>query len=103
MDSIYLLTIIRYYLSESYDHDLTSISKVYCKIYYYISYSLSTISPMMLVFISAERIASIKFPSKKYIFYTFKYQIIYFLAILAFNVVLYIQVYSLKFDFINQN
>lgn len=92
MDLIFLLTLIKYYMSESFDIHLETTSVWFCKFYYYITYGFSTISPMMLLYISIERIVSIKLPSKRFILRKQKYQIFYFLTVLISNLLLYSQV-----------
>lgn len=63
-DTFYLLFMIFDYLQYGFDIDLTFSSKYSCKPIWYFDYCLSTISPMILVYISVEKVISIKCQSK---------------------------------------
>ncbi len=66
MDSIYLVEIIVTNLQLSYSIDITVLSKIACKLWNYLNYSLDAQSPMLLVYISIDRYVSIKMPALRF-------------------------------------
>ena len=89
-DSIYLINLLVNYLEVSFGVTITISSSMSCKIQNYFSYSLATISPMILAFISCERFFEIKYPVKELSFGKRKIQIIYLGVILFFNILFYL-------------
>lgn len=89
-DSIYLINMLVNYLEVAFGMMITISSSFSCKIQNYFSYSLATISPMILVFISSERYLEIKHPIKQFMFRKKKIQLIYLSVILFFNVFFYL-------------
>ena len=92
MDNIYFILIFHPYLANAFDINVTAMSNVACKLYWYARYSMAIISPMMNVYISAERFVSITFPSQKLFLLKEKIQIGYILVIISINLALAIQV-----------
>lgn len=91
-DILILILVIVNYLQAGYDYDLTIISKATCKIYWYLNFSIASISPMLLVYISFEKAVSIHKPSKRYFFRKQKTQFIYFLMTISYNFVVYLPI-----------
>ena len=87
IDSLYLLQIILSALEYSYGIKLATSSNLGCKFYIYFNYSMATISPWLLVYISAERLISIIKPSKRFILREddnqFNYFVLMFLVVSA--------------------
>jgi len=93
-DSFYLLQIIGTYLQYTYSLDITTISNVSCKVWYHLNYSLATISPWLVVFISIDRYISIKYPARRFIMRNRSNQFIWYLF-----VVISLQIYYLPVPF----
>jgi len=91
-DTIFLVQIIVTYLQLTDNFDLTIISNVICKLWYYLNYSLATQSSMLLVYISIDRYVSIKFPAYRFFMRKRNNQLIYFIFIFMFNLVYYLPV-----------
>ncbi len=66
MDTIYLLQLIVTNLQLSYQIDITLISNISCKLWWYINYSLANQSSMLLVYISIDRYIAIKVPALRF-------------------------------------
>jgi hypothetical protein len=100
MDMSYLSLIIVNYLDYGFDYDLTITSKYFCKLYWYLNFVLGPISPYLLIYISIEKLISIKYPTKKYFLRRKETQLIYFIGILAFNFVFYLPIaYVFKIEY----
>jgi hypothetical protein len=91
-DSIFLVQIIVTYLQYSFAIDPTIYSKVICKLWWYLNYSLATQSPMLLVYISIDRYLSIKRPALRFLMRKGNNQFIYFIFVFMFNLVYYLPV-----------
>ena len=85
MDTIFLVQIIVTYLQLSFSIDPTYLSKVICKLWYYLNSSLTTQSSMLLAYISIDRYVSIKFPAYRFFMRKRNNQLIYFIFIFMFN------------------
>lgn len=59
-DSLFLIHLIFFCLKYAFNYDINKISQLSCKLVHYSNYSMSTISPMILVYISIERMISVK-------------------------------------------
>lgn len=92
MDSIYLLQFIVTFLNGSLRIDLSIISNIVCRLWYYINYSFATFSPMFLVYISIDRFISIKWSTKRFILRKRNYQLIYVMFIIAVNLLYYLPI-----------
>lgn len=68
---------------------LTSLP-AYCKLFNFINYSFSAISPMLLVYISLDRFISIKYLSRRKYLKNNKIQLIFIFALIVFNFIFYI-------------
>lgn len=91
-NSVILVLMIEDYFNTTFKFGLSFLSKYVCKLYYYISFSLATISPMILLYISVEKLVSMKYPSKVYLFRRANVQLICLVFIIAFNSVYYLPV-----------
>ena len=91
-DTFYLVQIIVTNLQLSYNTDITLISNIACKLWYYLTYSLDAQSSMLLVYISIDRYVSIKMPAYRFFMRKRNNQLIYFIFIFMFNLVYYLPV-----------
>ena len=99
MDTIFLAQLIVTFLQVTFNIDISILSKVLCKLWWYFNYSLATQSTMLLVYISIDRYVSIKIPALRFFMRKRNNQLIYFIFIFMFNLVYYLPVtynYSLK-------
>jgi len=94
MDAIYLVQIIVTNLQLTYRTDISTISKITCKLWVYLTYSLDSPSSMLLVYISIDRYVSIKMPAQRFFMRKRNNQFIYFIFIFMFNLIC---------DFIDEN
>lgn len=94
LDLIYLFKIlIDYIIYNSFQVDLSTLSRISCKMTFFVNYSLDVGSPMLLVYISIEKYISIRYPSKRIVLRRKGNQSAYFLLITIFNLFLYLPVY----------
>ncbi len=101
-DTIFLVQIIVTCLQFSFNTDLTILSNVLCKLWYYLNYSLDTQSSMLLVYISIDRYVSIKLPAQRFFMRKRNNQLIYFVFVFMFNLIYYLPVtYNYKISEIN--
>ncbi len=77
-DSIYLFYVITINLQLAYNLDVTTFYSLICKLYSFFSYSLSALSPFLIVYISIDRYISIKYPARRFFLRKPKIQHIYF-------------------------
>ena len=91
IDTIYLLDVIRLNF-DFYDLKLLSLSKDWCKSYIYLHNVISSIPPMLLVYISIERFVSIRNPHKIDMFRKRSFQFTYFFQIVLFSLILYMPI-----------
>ena len=91
-DTFYLALIIVTYLQFSFNIDLTILSNVICKLWFYIVYSFDSQSSMLLVYISIDRYVSIKIPSIRYFMRKRNNQLIFYIFKLMFDFIYYLPV-----------
>lgn len=96
IDSFYLLQIIVIYLQSNFDITIVNSTQFTCKLLIYLNYSFATISPMILVYISAERFVALKHSGSGQLRKKTN-QLVYLLCVICFNSVYYIPAY-LYFD-----
>jgi len=89
-DIIALSTISISYLE--YGLNILFVNKYICKLYWYFSFLTGPISPILIVYISLEKIISNKYPVYDYFLKNKKHQLIFFIAVIAYNSVLYLPV-----------
>jgi hypothetical protein len=80
------------YMSSAFNYDPTIISDFVCKLFNYLAYGMSAISPWCLVYISFERFIVIKYYSKRFVYKKKKIQIIFLILLFAFNILYHINV-----------
>lgn len=66
-DIIYLPQILIDYTQSAYNYDITILSSLECKICIFFNYSLDSISPWLLVYISIEKFVAINYPREKFL------------------------------------
>ncbi len=90
IDSAYLFMIIQPYLAYPFQLDFTLISDKVCKLFKYFNYSLDVISPWLLVFVSFDKLVSIRIPARKELLRNATCQRFYLLFIFVFNMIYYL-------------
>lgn len=88
-DTIYLIQMVVDSIAYNYGYDITAMSVLSCRVYFHVNNSIATLSPMLLVYISLERLISIKYPHKRFILRKPNNQFIYLICIFVFNMVYY--------------
>lgn len=88
-DTMYLIQMVTDAILFNYGYDITGISILSCRVYYYINNSLATLSPMLLVYISVERLISIKYSHKRFILRRPINQFFYLISVIFFNMIYY--------------
>lgn len=91
-DFSFLFLILVNYFAYGFEYDLTVTSKYVCKIYWYVNYFMAPVSPWLIIYISFEKVISIRYPSKRYLFRNKNNQLIYLLIIIAYNSLYYLPV-----------
>lgn len=91
-DTIFLVQIVINYFAYGFGWDLTTLSKYVCKMFWYINYTSDMMSPLILIYISAEKLVSIKYPARKDFFRHPRIQFIYLLIVIAYNSVYYLPI-----------
>ena len=104
LDCIYLPLVFHPYLAYAFQINITAMSNVACKVYWYARYSLAIISPMMNVYISVERFIAITFPARKLFLLKTNIQIAYIFMIIVVNFVFAVQVaIGFELQYVNIN
>ncbi len=88
-DSIYILTIIVYYLQYSFSIDYIFSFNLTCKFFVYFVSTFSPISSLLLIYILIERYLSISYPVESNILNKNKIQSAYLIIIMILNFVYY--------------
>ena len=100
-DLLYLLQLIilfmQFGIGGVYDYPDASIT--FCKIFNFLNYSMATISPSLIIYISVERYISARYPSKRFIFGKNKTQMLYLLAVCVYLTAFYLA-YPFFYDLI---
>ena len=104
-DTFYLLQLPILNIVLSYPKiDPVSKSVLFCKIFLYLDFALVALSPMLLIYISMERLISIKFPTQRFILKKQKYIILFSFLVTVFNLLYYIEAalyYNIEIKHIN--
>lgn len=90
MDTAYLSQIIIGYLERVNNIQITNSSPIACKLVKYFDFALDAPSPMLIFYISVERLISLKYPAKCFILRNRKNQLIYLFIIVTFNFIYYV-------------
>ena len=93
VDSLYVIQIIPMYLVYAFGLDFTIVSLSACNFIWYFNYIFSGISPWLLVYISIERLISIKYTKWKSFLRNRLNQLIYFILVLFCAFVVYIPIF----------
>ena len=80
------------YLTDVFGFDVRNVSDYLCKSYYYVYMIHVSISPMLVAYISIERLMTLKNPFQPLLLRKKSFQLIYLVAILAFNALIYLVV-----------
>jgi hypothetical protein len=94
-DMVYLVTQVPLLnIQQSYPsiNPLTR-SSWFCKLWMFSDYALVDTSPMIILYISVERLVAVKFPAKRFILRKHKIILIYTLVITVINLIYFIPVY----------
>jgi len=73
-DSIFMLQMINPFLLYIYGRNLMTLSEISCKLISYLAFGLFSLTPMLLIYISIEKLISIKYPTKKFLMRKKKWQ-----------------------------
>jgi hypothetical protein len=76
IDTLFLLQSLNLIVKTQQLIDLSEISSLTCKLFIYVNFSSYILSPMALFYISIEKLVSIKYPSKRFMFRKKKHQVI---------------------------
>jgi hypothetical protein len=97
---IYLLAIeyfnviiVRVYLAHAFEFDLNVQSVYVCRFYWFIHFVAGATVPLLLFYISLERLVSIGYPSKRFILRKNNYQLVYFICVIAYQSIFYSSVF----------
>ena len=95
IDSIYLIQILVSYFQLAYEINFLQLNKfdVVCKLYYYFNYALDPISALILVYISVDRLISLRYPARRGMLRNTRVQLVFLTCVVVFNLVFYIPVY----------
>jgi hypothetical protein len=91
-DSIYILTLIIYYLKYAFSIDIIFSYNFSCKIFFYFICSLSPISSLLLIYILIERYLSISYPVESNVLNKNKIQSTYLIIIIILNLLYFLPV-----------
>jgi len=76
-DSIFILQMINPFLLSLTGRNLSLVSNLLCKLTFYLGLGLFSLTPMLLVYISVEKLVSIKYPAKKFLMIKKRWQVAY--------------------------
>lgn len=93
-DTLFLLTILNYYLIKAIDINLTIKSSLACNIFMYFMYTIAPVSSSILVYILIERYLSIKYPVESNFLRKSSIQLAYLVGTISFNLVYSIVAFS---------
>ena len=93
LDSLFLLCIFVIFFAKGFQLSLYLISELSCKLFFYIGQSAAFYSPLILVYISLDRVFSLKYYSKRLLLKKFIFQYIFVLFFVTFNYFYYVPVF----------
>lgn len=91
VDSTYLLTILNFYF-KNFGIDITILSSVACKSFFYFSYSFQPISALLHIYILVERYLAVKYPIESNLLCKRKTQKVYLTSVFVLNFVFYLPI-----------
>lgn len=89
-DTAILIQIVIAYMQLSIEYDPTITSTMFCKVFSFFNYAFGPISSLLIVYISCERLISIKYFSGKNYLSVLKIQILFYVLVIVFNIVYYL-------------
>ena len=89
---IFLSGILVFIFENFFLLNLSLISDLSCKLYFYFSYTASNYLPIILVYLALDRFISIKYYAKRLLLKQFKFQFIFIISFFMFNSLFYIPV-----------
>ncbi len=102
-DSIYLITLVNYYLNFAFSIDIFFEYNFTCKFFYYFLFSFSPISSLLLIYILIERYLSISYPVESNLLNKNKIQFYYLIIIIVLNLIYYSPVPFYFYSHVNLN
>jgi len=84
-DSIYLLTLVNFYLNFAFSIDIYNLFT--CKLFAYFLFSFSPISTLILIYILIERYLSISYPTESNLLRNNKIQLAYLILSIVLNLI----------------
>lgn len=98
-DTLFISQSVISYMQYGYNYDPTISSVGFCKVFNYFNYSLSLMSPMLIVYVSLERYLSIKYSKRFQFFKSNKFQVTYLFVVVIFNAFYYLGI-AFYFDIV---
>ena len=93
VDSVNLLSLLSIYSTNGFDKDLTAYSRLFCKMFTYLNFTLAPVSAMLLAFNSALKLFRVrKYEAALTLFRQERFQLFYFLLVLLANSLYYLPV-----------
>ena len=91
-DTFYFIHLPIVNLIFSYPHlDPVAHSVWFCKLFIYADFAFANLSPMLLIYISLERLVAIKYPTKRFILKKKKNILIFCFLVTVFNMFFYVE------------
>lgn len=84
-DLVFLIQLINNYLTQTGNISGLIYSDVSCKIFSYFNFVTFNWSAFLMIYISIEKLVSIRYPAKRFILRKKKYQILYFIIVAILN------------------
>ena len=101
IDSLSLIPLLNTYLTTTFQIDVLVKTTLRCKIFSYFSYSITSLSQMILVYILVERFLSIRYPVESNLLREKRVQNIYLSILFVYSFLLYIDV-PISFEIIKK-
>ena len=92
MDTVYLIQIIPHFLNTGLEINILKVSSFVCKTFRYIQFSLDAVSPWLIVYLSVDRLVTIRYFSRKNPFKNKTVQLSYVFTLLTFNFFYYLPI-----------
>ena len=89
-DSIFMLQMINPLFLNIFGKNLMTLSEISCKLIGYLAFGLFSLTPMLLIYISIEKLVSIKYPTKKFLMRKKKWQFGFTLLMLTAGLVAFL-------------
>lgn len=88
-DSIFMLQMINPFLLNLFGKNLMTFSEFSCKVIVYLAFGMFSLTPMLLIYISIEKLVSMKYPSKKLLTKK-KWQFAFVLSMLTAGLIIFL-------------